>query len=50
VRIASAGGGPGRAKRRISTSPPDHSSVWPGGSFRAERKIVSGAGIELKAR
>ncbi len=54
--LRAASGSRRRAPRRrgrsggISTSPPSQASRCPGGSLRASAKIVSGAGIELKAR
>ena len=50
MRTSPAGTGAGRAYRLTVISPLSATSVWPGGSLRASLKIVSGEGIELKAR
>ena len=52
VVVAQLERGPARAARsaRSRVLPFSQTSRWPAGSLRVSRKIVSGAGIELKAR
>ena len=49
ARTSRSGPGPGARSAR-SASSPSQVRRWPAGSLRACSKIVSGAGIELKAR